>query len=232
MGEKYFRWDYVLDYFPKLFEKLPVTLSIVLMATLFGSIIAVFVAFIRLERIPVLNQLCVVFVSFMRSTPIIVQMFLLFFGSVMIFNTLFGINIITYNKIWFVYAAYALNLSGFMAEIFRGAILGVPKKQMDAAISVGHNRRQAYLHIIIPQAAVIALPTLGYTIVALLQDSTLAFTFGIIDVIGAINGVSASTGHKLEGYFDAAFMFAILAILVEKLFGFLEKKTTHQSRIT
>jgi L-cystine transport system permease protein len=215
-----------------LLEKLPVTLSIVLVATLFGSLIAALIAFIRLERIPVLNQLSVVFISYIRSTPIIVQMFLLFFGSVVLVNQLFGVNIITYNKIWFVYAAYALNLSGFMAEVFRGAILGVPKKQMDAAISVGHTRRQAYLRLIIPQAAVIALPTLGYTIVALLQDSTLAFTFGIIDVIGAINGLAAPTGHKLEGYFDAALMFAVLAVLVEKLFGFLERKTAHQSRIT
>ncbi|MDR1953398.1 MAG: amino acid ABC transporter permease [Clostridiales Family XIII bacterium] len=230
MSDGYFKWEYVIDYFPELLKKLPVTLSIVLIATVVGCILGGIIAFIRIERIPVLNQIAIVFISYVRGTPILVQMFIVYYGFVMFFQSI-GINIALWDRIWFIYITYSTNISGFLAEIFRGAINSVPKKQMDAAISIGHTRVQAYFRVIVPQSIVIALPTLGYTIIALFQDSTLAFIFGIVDVIGEVSHLAGSTGHMLEGYLDAAIIFACISILLEKLFGYLEKKTYHQLKV-
>jgi L-cystine transport system permease protein len=220
----------VIDYFPQLLARLPTTLMIVLVATLFGILIGITIAFIRLERIPILQDLCKIIVSFIRGTPILIQMFVVYYGLPAIVS-LFGINIIRWDKIYFVFVTYGINTGAYFSEVFRGAIQSVPKAQTDAALSVGLTKLQTYRRIILPQSVIIAIPSVGTTMTGLLQDSSLAFTFGIIDVIGKVNMLGGQTTHMLEGYFDAAIIFSMLTILLEKLFSKIEAKTRYQSEI-
>lgn len=215
-------------YFPKLLEALPVTLSLVTFGAIIGIVAGVVFAFIRLERIPVLNQVVVVLISFFRGTPILIQMFVVYFGLPGILS-LFGVNILSWDKTIYLYLTFGLNTGAFLAEAFRSAFLAVPRLQEDAAAAIGFNKVQTYLRIIIPQAVIIALPTMGTTIVALLQESALAFAFGVMDVIGTVQQSSRSYGHQIEGYLDAAALFIILAIVLEKAFGYIERKTSYQN---
>jgi L-cystine transport system permease protein len=220
-------FDALIYYFPKLLEALPVTLRLVVFGAVIGIAVGIVFAFIRLERIPVLSQAVIVLVSFFRGTPILIQMFVVYFGLPGIVS-LFGINILSWDKIVYLYITFGLNTGAFLAESFRSAILAVPKLQSDAAAAVGFNKVQTYVRIIIPQAAVIAIPTMGTTIVSLLQESALAFAFGVIDVIGTVQQSSRSYGHQIEGYLDAAAIFIVLAILLENIFGYIERKTSYQ----
>jgi L-cystine transport system permease protein len=230
LKEGYFEWKYVIEYFPQLLTKLPTTLMIVLVATVFGILMGFLIAFIRLERIPVLQDLCKIIVSFIRGTPILIQMFVVYYALPVIFS-LFGVNIIRWEKIYFIFITYSINIGGYFSEVFRGAIQSVPKAQTDAALSVGLTKLQAYRCIILPQSVIIASPSVGTTMTGLLQDSSLAFTFGVIDVIGKVNMLGGQTTHILEGYFDAAIIFSVLTILLEKLFSKIEAKTRYQSVI-
>jgi L-cystine transport system permease protein len=225
-------WDakFIIEYIPIVLKALPVTLSIVAVSALLGIALGFILALIRIEKIPVLNQLAIVIISFFRGTPVLAQMFVVYFGLPPLFK-LFGIDITDWEKILYLYITFGLNTAAFLAEVFRTSIIAVPKVQGDAATSIGLTGLQAYIRIIIPQSIVIAIPMLGTTIVSLLQESALAFTFGVLDPIGKINSLGRTMGHTLEGYISTAIVFIILAIIIENVFGALEKKTTYQKQL-
>jgi len=187
------------------------------------------IALIRINKIPVLQQFAVVFVSFMRGTPIIVQLFIVFFGLPVLLSKA-GIDANNWSTIIFVIVTYGLNLSAFMSEIFRSAIVGVDTGQKEAAYSVGMTNWQAFKRIIAPQALLIAMPSFSVNIIGLLQNTSLGFTIGLVDVIGEVRAIGVRTYHVLEGYVAAAIIFIVLSILLNKLFSYTENKL--QTKLT
>jgi L-cystine transport system permease protein len=213
----------VLLYLPKLLAKLPVTLLIVLSATAAGILFGLALAFVRLYRVPVLNQATLLYISFVRGTPIIVQMFLVYYGLPMLMD-LVGIDINRWDKLFFVVVTYGLHAAAYYAEIFRGAIGSVPAGQAEAAYSVGLTRFQAFRRIVAPQAVLTAVPNVGTAVAGLLQDTSLAFTIGIIDVMGEVKVIGGNTHRMLEGYTGAALIFLVLALMLERTFFSLETR--------
>lgn len=221
--ENYFNINLIFQYIPQLLSRLHITLLIVLSATVIGLGFGIILALFRVYKVPVLNQISIVYISFMRGTPILVQMFIVYYGLPMLLMKI-GININRWDKLYFVIITYGLNAAAFKAEMIRAAIVNIPIGQVEAAYSVGMTKLQAFTRIIAPQSVIIILPTLGITLVGLLQDTSLAFTLGIIDVMGKVNAIAANTYRSLEGYVSAAIIFFILSILLEQLFSRLEKK--------
>ena len=181
------------------------------------------IAFVRVEKIPILSQISAVFVSFIRGTPILVQLYVVYYG---IPTLLEGVNIdvSSWNKIFFIYITYGLNTAAFQSETIRAAILSVPATQKEAAIACGLTRFQMYRSVILPQMVRVALPSFGTTTVALLQDTSLAFTIGVIDVVGKAKAIGAVTFHTLEGYVGAAIIFIVLSFVLERIFAWLEEQ--------
>ncbi|WP_160692739.1 amino acid ABC transporter permease [Clostridium sp. C2-6-12] len=221
--ENYFNINLIFQYLPQLLSRLHITLLIVLTATVIGLVFGIILALFRVYKVPVLNQISIVYISFMRGTPILVQMFIVYYGLPLLLMKI-GININRWDKLYFVIITYGLNAAAFKAEMIRAAIVNIPIGQVEAAYSVGMTKLQAFTRIIAPQSVIIILPTLGITLVGLLQDTSLAFTLGIIDVMGKVNAIAANTYRSLEGYISAAIIFFILSILLEQLFSRLEKK--------
>jgi L-cystine transport system permease protein len=227
---EYFNFERLLYFIPKVLSALPTTLLIVLVATAGGLVVGVIFAFTRIEKIPVLSQISLVAVSFLRGTPIIIQMFIVYYGLPLLLRGV-NIDIMWWDKIYFVFVTYALNTAAYFSEIIRSSVLSVPKSQREAAASAGLTRLQTYKRIVIPQSISIAIPSLGMSMTGLLQDTSLAFTLGILDVIGRVRALGAITSHVLEGYIVAACVFVILSIGLEKLFGWLERKTTYRTAL-
>jgi len=225
-----FNASYILTYLPIVLKAMPVTLSLVAVSAVVGILVGFAFAIIRLERVPVANQAVIVLISFFRGTPMLAQIFVVYFGLPALLAP-FGISINSWQKIYYLYITFGLNTAAFLAEVFRTSILAVPKVQSDAACAVGLSRLQAYVRIIIPQSIIIAIPMLGTTIVSLLQESALAFTLGVMDPIGRVNASLMSIGHGLEGYITAAIVFIILAIVIEKAFGALERRTSYSKQL-
>jgi His/Glu/Gln/Arg/opine family amino acid ABC transporter permease subunit len=121
----FFSWDLVWEFFPKILSALPVTLLIVGIATLVGLVLGSFIAFIRVEKIPILNQLAAVFVSFIRGTPILVQLYIVYYGVPSLLQAI-QIDVSSWDKIIFIYITYGLNTAAFQSETIRAAILSVP----------------------------------------------------------------------------------------------------------
>jgi len=225
-----FDLSYIWTYLPIVLKVLPVTLTLVAVSALSGILIGFIFAIVRLEKVPVLNQLTIVLISFFRGTPMLAQIFVVYFGLPMLLG-LFGLKTSDWQKIYYLFITFGLNTAAFLAEVFRTSILAVPKVQSDAATAIGLNKLQSYLRIIIPQSIIIAIPMLGTTIVSLLQESSLAFTLGVMDPIGKVNASIRTMGHGLEGYIAAAIIFIILAIIAEQAFGLLERKTSYGKQL-
>lgn len=207
--------------FPLLLSRLHITLFIVIVALLLGLVLGTFVAVVRLYRIPVLNQIATIYVSFIRGIPILVLLFIVYIGLPLLVN-LFGFNINRWDTLFFVMIAYVVNTAAFLSEIIRSSVAGVDKGQTEAAYSVGLTRWQTFYRIVAPQATQIALPALGNTVVSLLKDTSLAYTLGVIDIIGVIQAISSNTHRSLEAYTAAAFIFFGLSTLLEQAFARLE----------
>jgi L-cystine transport system permease protein len=196
---------------------------VVLVSALLGLIVAFVLAMTRIERVPLLSQISAVMVSFIRGTPIFIQMFVVYYGLPMVL-LLVGINIMRMEKIIFVFIAYALNVGAFFSEIIRSSILAVPREQWDAAYAVGHGKLRTYIRIVIPQSISIATPSLGVTMTGLLQDTSLTFAMGIVDVIGRSRSLGTHYQHALEGYVVAGIIFVVLALIIDWVFGILAKR--------
>jgi L-cystine transport system permease protein len=178
---------------------------------------------IRLRRTPGLNSAAAFYISFIRGTPVMIQMFIVYYGLPIMLRRV-GININRWDKLYFVLISYMFNNAAFMAEIIRSAIASVPKGQWEAAWSVGLNGAQAFRRIVLPQAFLTAVPAFGARFVNTFHDTSLAFTLGILDMLGQAQAIGVRTYHALEGYVVVALVFVTVSLFLEKIFVRAGKK--------
>lgn len=222
-----FSWERLFTAFPQIIKYLPVTLKMVLIAEIFGIFLGIFIAIVRINKIPVLSQIYSVFVSFMRGTPIIVQLLVVFYGLPVFLQGFFGIDINRWEKIYFVYIALALNESAFLAEIFRSSILSIPVGQSEASFSVGLTRYQTFTRIVLPQVIRVAMPSYGITLVNLIQSTSLAYMIGVIDLMGRAVTVGLTTRHYFECYIIVTFIYVLFSLLIKRLFQVMEQRLSY-----
>ncbi|MGL6199604.1 MAG: amino acid ABC transporter permease [Lachnospiraceae bacterium] len=219
----YLNWGRFVNAFKQLLPYLPITLKIVFWATVFGVFFGMLIAKIRIHKYPVLNQISYLFISFMRGTPLLVQMMVVYYGLPVILS-LFGIDANRWGKIIFAYAAYAMNQAAFLAEMFRGAIEAIPVSQNEAAYSVGLTKWQTFRRIVLPQAIRIVLPSFGSDLVGLFQGTSLVYLMGVVDIMGRAKTIGTSTGHFMEPYLVAVVVYVVISICVRCIFHYVDSK--------
>lgn len=218
-----FSFKRMAEYFPLIIKCLPVTLYVVLGAMAVGIIISIILALFRIYRVPLFNQIAVVYISFIRGTPINIQLFIIYFGVPLLLKPLApGIN--RADPMLFVIITYALNNAAFFAELIRASVKGVNNGQIEAGYAIGMTKLQTFQRVIAPQAFRLAIPDIGNTIVNLLKNTALAYTLGIIDLMGEVMIIGGTTRHTLEGYLDVAIIYIVLSSLLEGLFHRIERK--------
>lgn len=215
-------WQYIVEFFPKLLSYLPVTLEIFASAFVLGLILGILVAIPKLYNIPVLKEIATVYVSFIRGTPILIQLFLIYYGLPVVVGW-FGIDISRLDTMIFVVIAYTLHNGGQFAEIFRAAIKSVDYGQVEAAQSIGMSARTTFIRIVLPQAFRIALPNLGSAAVSSLKDTSLAFSIGVMDMMGKGNTLISATMRTFEIYIGLAVIYYVVVLLIEALFRWIER---------
>ena len=206
---------------PKLVVTFGVLLACVFCATLLSALLVRQI----FSRKRFLKALAFSFIHIMRCTPSIVLLFIVFYGLPKLILVLTGININFFPKMIFVVIALTLLYSAQLAEIFRSSLLALGKGQFEAGLSIGLSPFMSMVRIVIPQAFVIALPNLGNSVIALLKEGSLAFTIGLIDVMGEGNLIISRNygAYALETYIALAIVYWTLTIIIEKVFTQLEK---------
>jgi L-cystine transport system permease protein len=232
MAGDFFSFRRVIEYFPKVLSKLPVTLNIVLVSIGIAVILATAIAAIRIKKLPVLSQLAATYVSFVRGTPILVQLFLVYYGMPLLITFFAGKNITSeWNKLIFVYIAYGLNEAGFLSEHIRAAILSVPSGQSEAGYSIGLTGIQTFFRIVLPQASRVLIPGFSTMLVGLLPATSLAYMLGVTDMMGKVKAIGTVTFHTLEGYFCAAVIFVLASFVLERIFIRLSEQLNYERKI-
>ncbi|MDR0731975.1 MAG: amino acid ABC transporter permease [Treponema sp.] len=219
----------VFTQIPRVLEALPVTLWLTVLSLICGLAVGLGVAVIKISRIPVLLELSRFYVSVTRGTPVIVQLYLTYFGIPLIlkyFNYYNGtsLNINAVPPIVFALVALSLNQGAYSSETIRAAILSVDKGQIEAAHSLGMTTAQLLRRIVIPQAFVVALPSLGNSLIALLKETSLAFVCSVVDITARGKILAGNNYRFFESYCSVAIIYWILTLMVEQAVRYAEKR--------
>ncbi len=213
----------------EIIKFIPVTLKITVVSILIAVLIALLSALIRINKIPILNKITGFYISFVRGTPLLVQIYLSYYGLPKLLdyiNLTYGteIDISSISAITYVYIAFSLNVGAYLSETFRAAILSVDKGQWEAALAVGMTKTKAFVRIILPQAFVIALPNLGNTLISLVKDTSLAFIISVVEMMGQAKIIGAQGLNFFEVYIVVALLYWIICIIIERAVNLWEKK--------
>ncbi|MDR1230776.1 MAG: amino acid ABC transporter permease [Spirochaetaceae bacterium] len=224
-----FNVELVFTQIPKVLQALPLTLWLTVLSLVCGLAIGLGVAVVRIARIPVLLELSKVYVSVTRGTPVIVQLYLTYFGIPLILKyinyyngTSFNINAVP--PIVFALAALSLNQGAYSSETIRAAILSVDKGQIEAANSLGMTTVQRLRRIVIPQAFVIALPSLGNALISLLKETSLAFVCSVVEITARGKILAGNSYRFFESYCSVAIIYWVLTFMVEQAVRYAEKR--------
>ena len=219
-------WNLIVESLPKLLAGAGQTLEITLVSVIFGLMLAIPLALARLSKNPLLSWPAYGFVFYFRGTPLLVQLFLIYYGSGQFRDALESASLWTYfRNAWFCAAlTLTLNTAAYSAEIFRGAIQAVPRGEIEAGKAFGMSGWLLFRRIIMPKAFRIALPAYGNEVVFLLQATSLASAITVVELTGAADLIRSKTFAVYEMYLTAAVLYLILTYILVYGFRLLEKR--------
>jgi His/Glu/Gln/Arg/opine family amino acid ABC transporter permease subunit len=213
----------------QLLAGVQVTVVLFLGCAVVGNLLAIPVALARLSNRRWLRYPAVAFVLAFRGTPLLVQLYLCYFG---IGQILSGIPSIRYSPFWpilrgadfYAFFTLSLNTSAYCGEIWRGAIQAIPKGQFEAGQSLGLSNTRIMISVLLPQAFRLALPAICGQNILLLKGTALASTITVFELMGAANLVRAQTFRVYEPLFAAALGYFLLTASITLGFGFFERR--------
>ncbi len=202
---------------PALFEGSLVTLQLTAISIIFGFILGLMLALGRISKSRLFNGISWVYIWFFRGTPLLMQIFFVYYALPTIWKPL------SFSSIFSAYIALALNSGAYLAEIIRAAIQSIDKGQMEAAKALGMSYRQAMFRIIIPQSYRRLIPPVGNEFIMLLKDSALVSSIGMTELLRTTVQISNATGSALI-YIPAAMFYLAMTAIFTKIFEKLERK--------
>ncbi|TYZ29438.1 amino acid ABC transporter permease [Selenomonas caprae] len=211
---------------PDLLEYLDVTLLVGAGSIIGGSLLGMLLAWAKIGGTRGLRWLAQGYTYVMRCTPSIVLLFIVFYGLPQLMDALFSYNINQMNRAVFAILTFVLLFGAYISEVFRSAYLAVPQGQYEAAVSIGIPPIKAFFLVMLPQAAVVALPNFANSTINLLKEGALAYTIGLIDMIGQGNLIIAQNfgAYGIEVYTACMLIYWGMTLLLERVFDWLEAR--------
>ncbi|UWF77138.1 MULTISPECIES: amino acid ABC transporter permease [Microbacterium] len=181
-----------------------------------GLVIAIGIALMRISTRPLVSGLARGYISVIRGTPLLVQLFVIFYGLPSI-----GLLVDPWPS---AIVAFSLNVGGYAAEVVRAAILSVPKGQWEAAYTVGMGRARTLRRVILPQAARVSVPPLSNTFISLVKDTSLASLILVTELFRIGQQIASSTQRFMIVYLAAALVYWVICLVLSGLQNLLEKR--------
>jgi L-cystine transport system permease protein len=201
---------------PLLRGALTGTIPLALASFVLGLGLALVVALMRLSKVRVVSGIARAYVSVIRGTPLLVQLFVIFYGLPSV-----GVTIDPWPS---AIIAFSANVGGYAAEIIRAAIQSVPKGQWEAAHMIGMSNRLALRRIILPQAARVSVPPLSNTFISLVKDTSLASLILVTELFREAQQIAAGTGEFMTLYVEAAVIYWVICLFLSSGQSVLEKR--------
>ena len=220
MQTRPFSPDIIFTSIPALLPYLAVTLVVGVTSILTGSILGMLLAWAKLSGHKVIRALADGYTYIIRCTPSIVLLFIVFYGLPKFMEAEFGIDMDNLSRAIFVIITFTLLFGAYVSEVFRSAYETVDRGQYEAAVTIGVSPEQAFFRVMLPQAAVIALPNFGNSVINLMKESALAYTIGLIDLLGRTNLIISKNygAYGVELYVACLLIYWALSFLIEQAF--------------
>ena len=220
--------EFMIEAFKASLSGIPVTLGITVVSLMVSMPLALMMAIKKINSKGPLSFLINTYVSIVRSTPMVLQILLLYsllpsFLNFFIKQVLkIDFNIFKIPAIYYAYAVFSLNTTAILSEVFRSALLTVDKGQLEAGLSIGLGKFLTYIRIIIPQALVVALPNICNVTVGLLKSSSLAFFMTVQDITAIAKLKAAYAYNYIEAYSIIFILYIILCTMAQLIFKYIE----------
>jgi len=209
----------IIDSLPSLLKAALMTILLAGISVIIALIIGFFTAIIRILKVSVLNGIASTYVSIIRGTPLLVQIFVIYYGLPQV-----GIAL---DPISSGIMALSLNAGAYLSESFRASILAVDDGQMEAAVSMGMTYSQALRRIILPQSLRIAIPTLSNSFIVLIKDTSLVSVITVTELLQMSSLIIAKTFEPLTIYLVAAAIYWVIISSFTALLDRLESKSSN-----
>jgi len=216
----------LIENFARLMDGAWITVQITVVSLALGFVVAVPAATMRLSGNPLARLPVQGFMFYFRGTPLLVQLFLIYYGSGQLREPLDTLGLWPwFREAWFcAVLTLTLNTAAYTAEIFRGAIQGVPRGEIEAGRAVGMSGVLLFRRIIMPKAFRIALPAYGNEVVFLLQATSLVSTITLLDLTGVARRVIAQTFAVYEVFIAAAIIYLVMVYALVFVFRWVERR--------
>ena len=204
-----FDYAYAIRKFPTILTYAGMTMKISIVAMFCTLILSLLVTLVRYYRVRGLHRIVNVYVDLFRGTPLVVQLFFIYYGLAQLFPIF--VNLSGYAA---AVIGLTLNAASYMTEDMRSALESVPKGQVEAGLSIGMTNLQVLRHITLPQATRVALPVLGNEFISLVKNSSMAFTLGVREIMAQAALLGTSSCNYFECYLDAFIIYFILCKII------------------
>lgn len=210
-------WELFMNSLPSMVSgAIQYTIPLTLISFIGGLIIALLTAIMRLSKSRLVQGPAIIYVSAIRGTPLLVQLFIIFYGLPNI-----GVNIDPFPS---AAIAFILNIGAYASEIIRASILSIPKGQWEAAFTIGMTRWTALRRIILPQAARVSVPPLSNSFISLVKDTSLASLVLVAELFRKAQEIAARTYDFLLLYIEAALIYWVICFFLSLVQAALERK--------
>jgi polar amino acid transport system permease protein len=221
-------WEWLGHYIPLLVHGLYLTIVLWVASVVIGGIMSVPIALVQVTGPWWLKYPARGYCTFMRGTPLLIQLWLIYYGVGSLFPGIPGIRTsflwpILKEGFYYAILAYSLNFAGYIGEIMRGALLGVPRGELEAARAIGMSPFKVLRRVWLPRAVLQSLPTLAGEIVGQMKATPLAYTITVMDLMGAKAKITSDTYIMYEPLILVAVIYMILTYFITRAFGYLEK---------
>jgi His/Glu/Gln/Arg/opine family amino acid ABC transporter permease subunit len=217
-------FDLILESLPKLLSASVLTVELAATSLMLGLAIGTLLGLMRVGESPIARRAAWTYSLVFRGTPLLVQIFLIYFGlgqSALVRGSFLWV--VLQKPYWCTVLALALNSAAYTSEIIRGAITAVPRGQWEAAAALAIPRPAILMRVIGPQALAIGLPSYGNEVVMMIKSTALASTVTMMDLTGVARTIVADTYAPYEIFISAGCVYLAMTSLVQRLFGGLER---------
>lgn len=214
-------WELLIETIPGYKDAVFATVKITVLGLIIGMIIGLFFAFMKVSKFKILHFIAYVYITVIRGTPLVVQIFILYFGLV---------HFVDLGRFLSGGIALGVHNGAYIAEIFRGSIQSINRGQSEAARSLGMSYSLTMRRIVLPQALRRAIPPLGNQFIIALKDSSLVAFIGFQDLFNRAQRIQSSTGMAMESYIIVGIYYLLLVLILTFIVSRIEHYLSKSER--